>query len=137
MPKTPQTPASVLKTLMEEYQLNPFSLSKQIGLSPSSVRQIASGKSGISIPTALLLAKFFGQCSSYWLDLQLQVDMHEAANDKALQNKLKSIQKVKKPDAVKAKPQGKSTKSNTLAEKRKKAAKVPGAKTASKKPAKK
>jgi len=129
MPKTVKTPVSVLNSLMEEYQLNPFSLSKQIGLSPSSVRQIVTGKTGITIPTALRLAKLFGQCASFWLDLQLQVDMEAAANDKELQNSIKGIVKVKKPAApVKAKPQGKSTKKNTLAEKRKKAVKAPGGK---------
>jgi len=81
MPKQPQTPASVLKSFMDEYQLNPFSLSKKIGLSPSAVRQIVTGKSGITIPTALRLAKLFGQCPSFWLDLQLQADMQAAAND--------------------------------------------------------
>ena len=135
MAKSLQTPASVLNSLMEEYQQTPFSLSKQIGLSTSSVRQISIGKSGITVPTALRLAKFFGQCPSFWLDLQLQVDMQTAANDKDLQEALKGITKAKKPVApVKGKPQGKNTKENTLAEKRKKAAKAPGAKAAARKP---
>ena len=138
MPKATQTPASVLNALMEEYQLNPFSLSKQIGLSPSAVRQIVIGKTGISIPTALRLAKLFGQCPSFWLDMQLQADMQEAANDKKLQSELKGITKIKKPAApAKGKPQGKNAKKNTLAEKRKKAAKVPGTKSALRKPARK
>jgi addiction module HigA family antidote len=110
---------------MKEYELNPFSLSKHIGLSPSAVRQITIGKSGISVPTALRLAKFFGLCASFWLDLQLQADMQAAASDTELQNALKDITKVKKPAApAKGKPQGKNTKKNTLAEKRKKANKV-------------
>ena len=68
--KSPQSPASALQSLLDEYQLNPFSLSKQIGLSSSAVRQIVIGKSGITVPTALRLAKFFGQSAAYWLDLQ-------------------------------------------------------------------
>ena len=136
MPKTSQTPVSVLHSLMEEYQLNPFSLSKSIKLSASSVRQIVTGKSGITIPTALRLAKFFGQCPSFWLDLQLQVDMQAAESDKKLQSILKEILKVKKPAApAKGKSQDKSAKKITLADKRKKAAKVPGSKPASRKPA--
>ena len=134
MPKTQQTPASVLSTLMEEYQENPFSLSKKIGLNTSSVRNIVMGKSGVSVPAALRLSKFFGQCPSFWLDLQLQADMQKAATDKELQSALKEIPKAKKPAApVKAKPQGKNAKTNTLAEKRKKAAKVPGDKPAKRK----
>jgi len=121
MPKTQQTPAAILTSLMEEYQENPFSLSKKIGLSVSSVRNIVIGKSAVSVPTALRLSKFFGQCPSFWLDLQLQADMQKASSDKELQAALKSIPKAKKPAPVKAK-------ANTLAEKRKKAAKTPGAK---------
>ena len=136
MPKTQLTPASALSSLMEEYQLNPLSLSKQIGLSISAIRNIVTGKSGLSVPSALRLSKFFGQSPSYWLDLQLQSDMQKAANDKDLQNELKAIPKAKKPTAP-VKPQGKTAKKNTLAEKRKTAAKVPGAKPASRKPAKK
>ena len=130
MPKNQQTPADALNSLMDEYQINPFSLSKQIGLSTSSVRNIATGKSGVTAPTALRFAKFFGQSPSFWLDLQLQTDMQKAENDKELQSALKAIPKVKKPVVAKAKPKDKSAKANTLAEKRKKAAKVPGAKQA-------
>ena len=133
MPKAQQTPASVLNSLMEEYQLNPLSLSKQIGLSYPSVRNIVTGKSAISVPTALRLAKFFGQAPSFWTDLQLQADMQKASTDKELQNALKEIPKAKKPAvSVKVKPEGKNAKTDTLAGKRKKAAKVPGAKKAKK-----
>ena len=131
MPKTQQTPASVLVSLMEEYQLNPFSLSKQIGLGNSSIRQIIIGKSGVSVSTALRLSKFFGQCASFWLDLQLQADMQAAANDKKLQAALKTISK-----AVKPKPEAKTKGKPTLADKRKKAAKAPGSKPAARKPRK-
>jgi len=53
-----------------------------------------------------------------------------------LHNAFKGISKARKPAApAKGKPQGINKKENTLAEKRKKAAKVPGAKTAKGKPA--
>ena len=112
MPKAQQqTPASVLTALIEEYQLNPFSLSTQIGLSNSSVRNILSGKSGVTVPTALRFSKFFGQEPAFWLDLQLQADMQEAANDKDLQAALKAIPKAKKPtEPAKAKPEAKAAK---------------------------
>ena len=129
MPKSQQTPISTLKELMDEYQLNPFSLSKKIGLSNSSIRQILIGKSGISVPTALRLSKFFGQGSSFWLDLQLQADLKEAESDKELQTVLKGIVKAQKPSES-AKAKGKTDKK--AGEKPKKAGRGPG-----KKPAKK
>ena len=145
MAKTHQTPAFVLSSLMEEYHLNPFSLSKEIGLSNSSIRQILIGKTGVSVSTALRLAKFFGQSPAFWLDLQLQADMQAAANDKELQAALKGIVKAAKPNPAaaskdkipakgkapaKGKTPAKPLKKSTLADKRKQAAKTPGARTA-------
>ena len=116
MPKTTQTPASVLTALMEEYQLNPFSLSKEIKLSASGVRQIVTGKSKISVPTALRLAKFFGQTPVYWLNLQMDADLGEAGKDKELTAILKDISKVKKPAAkAKSKPAAKAATSGKAA----------------------
>jgi len=136
MPKSTQTPVSALIALMDEYQLNPFSLSKEINLSYASVRQLVTGKSKVTVPTALRLAKYFGQSPDYWLDLQRAVDVKEAQNNKNLMAIVKGIPKAKKP-TVKPKAQGKTPRKTTLADKRKKAAKVPGAKRASRKPSSK
>jgi len=118
MPKTTQTtqtPRSVLASLMEEYQLNPFSLSKKINLSHSSVRLIANGKSKVTVPTALRLAKYFGQTPEYWLDLQQAAELAEAKKDTELMAVIKSLPKAKKPTSTakkqsKAKPAKKTTK---------------------------
>ena len=134
MPKTLQTPATVLNSLMEEYQLNPSSLSAKIALSISAVRQISIGKTGITVPTALRLARFFGQTPAFWLDLQLQEEMQAAANDKELQSTLKGIQKAVKPTAAaKGKAPAKTVKKTSLADKRKEAAKAPGSKASMRK----
>jgi antitoxin HigA-1 len=95
MPKS-QTPASVLQSLMDEYQLNPFSLAKAINLSNSAVRLLVIGKSKVTVPTALRLAKFFGQTPAFWLDLQREADISEASKDQELQDTLKAIPKAKK-----------------------------------------
>jgi len=100
MPKS-QTPASVLQSLMDEYQLTPFSLSKELHLSNSAVRLLVIGKANISVSTALRLAKFFGQTPDYWLDLQREADISEASKDNELQEIIKAIPKAKKPAASK------------------------------------
>jgi addiction module HigA family antidote len=89
MPKPIQTPGTVLKSLLDEYQLSPAKLAQAIGLSTSAVYQISTGKTGISAPVALRLAKYFGQTPAYWLDLQNAADLAEA-------------DKVAKPAAAKA-----------------------------------
>jgi len=134
MPKTTSTPGSVLISLMDEYQLNPFSLSKAISLSPSAVRLLVIGKSKMTVPTALRLAKLFGQTPDFWLDLQRNADIKDAAKDEKLSAILKGISKAKKP-AEKPISTGKVkvSRKSTLSDKRKKAAKVPGSKAASRK----
>ena len=131
MSKANQTPAAVLNSLIEKYQLNPFLLSKAISLNYSTVHQILKGKAKITVPTALRFAKFFGQPSTFWLDLQRGEDLNEAAKDKKLSSILKGISKVKKPSGKMpaSKPKAKSAKKNALSAKRKRAAKVPGAKS--------
>ena len=131
MPKATQTPATVLQSLMDEYELNPFSLSKKIALSNSSIRQILNGKSGITVSTALRFARFFGQTPAYWLDIQLQADLKEAESDKELQAILKGISKVEKPSAKAKEKPGKKAATPAKGKKPGKApAKKPGARKA-------
>ena len=130
MPKPNQTPAAVLKSLMEEYQLSNLSLAKQINLSPSMVNQLVSGQSKLTVHVVLRLAKFFGKPPVFWLDLQRKALLAEANGDKKLQGVLKRISKVSKP-AAKPKEKAVTAKNKSLSAKRKKAAKVPGAKPAS------
>ena len=132
MPKSNQTPAIVLKSLMDDYQLSNISLSKQISLSPSMVNQLVSGQSKLTIPVVLRLAKFFGKPPAFWLDLQRNTLLEDAKDDKNLQRILKDISKAKKPTAQ-PKARAFKAKGKSLSEKRKKAAKVPGAKSASQK----
>jgi addiction module HigA family antidote len=115
---------------MDEYQLNPFSLSKAIHLSPAGVRQLVVGKTKVSVSTAHRLAKLFDQTPAYWLDLQREADLNQASRDAELQDILKSISKAKKPAAPKPKTPKRSGKKKVLSEKRKNAAKAPGAKSA-------
>jgi addiction module HigA family antidote len=120
------SPGTVLKSLMDEYQLNPTKLAEAIKLNQSTVRQISIGKTKISVPVALRFAKYFGNTAEYWLNLQVQYDLSEIAKDAELAEILKNIQKVKKPVSAaknekKATPAGKADKSKA-AEKPEKAA---------------
>ena len=134
MPKTAQTPVSALKSLMDEYQLTAFSLAKKIKLCNSAVQQIVKGKNKITVSTALRFAKLFGQTPAYWLDLQREADLSDAAGDKELSSILKGITRAQKPSAKqRAEAPAKLTKKATLSDKRKIAGKAPGARPAKRK----
>jgi addiction module HigA family antidote len=130
MPKLAKTPVSVLQSFMDEYQLNPFSLSKAINLSSSGTCQLVTGKIKISVPMALRLAKLFGQTPAFWLDLKREADISEASKDKDLQEILKGISKAKKPVASKPKASDKPDKAKAIPEKQKTDSKAPGVKRA-------
>ncbi|MDR1903038.1 MAG: HigA family addiction module antidote protein [Treponema sp.] len=120
-----QTPGSVLQSFMDEYQLNPNKLGKEIKLNQTSLRGIINGKMKVSVPVALRLAKYFGNAAQYWVDLQIQQEFTDAAKDGELSAILKSISKAKKPapapkapaSAAKKSPKAKSPKAAAKAAK--------------------
>ena len=125
MPKTEKTPASVLQSLIDEYQINPFALSKNAHLDYQTVRKILYSKGKITVPTALKLGKYFGQSPAYWIDVQIAAEINALSKNKKFVSGIKGISKVQKP-AAKAKTPARG-KTKTLSVKRKKAAKTPGA----------
>lgn len=131
MQKLNQTPGTVLKTLLEKHGLNCNRLAKAINMSNAMVRLMVLDKSPISLSAAFRLAKFFKTKPEYWLDMQLKYDLDKAANDKTIIKELGVITTIseytfiRKSHAPKA--NGKTgKKKETLAGKRKAAAKVPG-----------
>jgi len=128
MPKTVKTPATVLQSLIDEYQINPFSLSKNAHIDYQSVRKILSGQGKVTVPTALKLSKYFGQSPVYWIDIQAAHEINTLTQSKKFMATLDSITKAQKPTAKTEKTV--KRKSKTLSEKRKKAVKVPGARGA-------
>jgi len=99
MAKTLQSPGSFLAIMLEKYKLNPFKLSKEIHLSQSAVRLIAIGKTKISTPVAMRLAKYFNTNPEFWLSMQMKWDIAEASKDKALAKIIKNISRVTKAPA--------------------------------------
>lgn len=69
--------------LMEDWMkpmgISQYALSKSIGVPPRRINEIVHGLRGISIDTALRLAKFFGTDAQSWINLQTQ---YEAAKIK-------------------------------------------------------
>jgi addiction module HigA family antidote len=109
--QTLSSPSAVLKKLLEEYGLNPSKLAAAISFNQATLRLIILGKGKISCPIALRLARFFGNTPEYWLNLQNQYDISEAAKDKELTAVLKGIKKATKAAPAKKeakKPQAKA-----------------------------
>jgi addiction module HigA family antidote len=93
MPRTAKTPGSVLQAKIDEFQLTPSAVARDLGV--KSLSSILSGKSGIDLELALRLAKYFGNKPEDWIKIQLSY--YKAA----LAAELKDISKVKKPKVEK------------------------------------
>jgi addiction module HigA family antidote len=115
--RTISSPSSVLKKLMEEYGLNASKLAAAVNYNQATLRLIILGKGKITCPIALRLAKFFGDTPEYWLNLQNQYDISEAAKDKELSAILKGIKKASKTAAAKKETKKTASKKQAASEK--------------------
>jgi len=97
MPKTTksQTPSAVLQKFIDDYQTNPFALSKSLGVTYQTVTHIIKGISRITPQMAIRLAKYFSNTPEFWLDIQIQSEIDEFLADKKFTAELNKIPKAK------------------------------------------
>ena len=101
MPKTNQSPGTLLLGLLDKYGLNCNRLSKEIKCSQTALRLISLDKSRITTSIAMRFAKYFSTKPEYWLEAQMNFDIATAAKDKKLNKLLKGIPKAGKSAAGK------------------------------------
>ena len=108
-----RAPGPFLALMLKKYKLNPSKLSEDIHMSQSAIRLIVLGKTKISVPVALRLAKYFNTNPEFWLAMQMKWDIAEAAKDKELMKIVRSISKVKKSTTERPAVQKKSAPKKT------------------------
>ena len=113
MPKTNQSPGSLILGFLDKYGLNCNRLSKEIKCSQTALRLISLDKSRITTSIAVRLAKFFSTTPEFWLNAQMQYDLAKASANKTLLKQLNGISKAEKslskqPAARTAKKPGKA-----------------------------
>jgi antitoxin HigA-1 len=75
-------PGEILRLdFLEPIEITPYRLSMDIGVQQTRISEILSGKRGISADTALRLARYFGNSAQFWLNLQTNYDIREAARE--------------------------------------------------------
>lgn len=71
-------PGEILKEeFLKPMGITAYRLSKSIGIPQTRTSQIIKGKRGISVDTALRLAKFFGNSVGFWLGIQNDYEIEE------------------------------------------------------------
>ena len=93
---TDRPPTSPGEMLREEF-LKPMGLTQQqladgIGVSYQRVNELINGKRGITISTALRLARYFNTTADFWLNLQRANDIYQVLKKEAEEiNKIQPV----------------------------------------------
>ena len=76
--RPPTTPGEMLREeFLEPMGLTQQQLAEGIGVSYQRVNELINGKRGITISTALRLAKYFNTSPDFWLNMQRGNDMYQ------------------------------------------------------------
>jgi antitoxin HigA-1 len=71
-------PGEILAGELNELQITPTELSRQIAVPPNRISQIIQGKRAITGDTALRLGHWFQTSAQFWLNLQSAYDLRVA-----------------------------------------------------------
>jgi addiction module HigA family antidote len=91
----PNTPGTTLIDFIEKNALNCNKVSRDIKCSQTALRLITLDRSRITASVAVRLAKYFNTKPEFWLLKQMKYDLEKAANNGALNKKLKNIKGIK------------------------------------------
>src|SRR5882757_7669863 len=78
MPRPAIHPGEILADELNELQITPTELSRQISVPPNRISQIIQGKRAITGDTALRLGHWFQTSPQFWLNLQSAYDLRLA-----------------------------------------------------------
>jgi addiction module HigA family antidote len=85
MLSTKRKPATVGEVLVEEFmkpmQLTQSALAAAMGVPRKHVNELCNDRRAVTAPTALILARVFGNSPEFWLNVQRRTDLWLAMND--------------------------------------------------------
>ena len=70
----------LLEEFLKPMEISQNALARAIRVPPRRVNEIVLGKRAITADTALRLARFFGTSEKFWMGLQADYDLEEAAH---------------------------------------------------------
>jgi addiction module HigA family antidote len=96
----PKHPIPAGEIIEEEYR-KPLGLTQQqladaLGISRGRYAEIANGKRGLSIDTAMRLARVFSTSTQFWLNIQMMYDVSKAQNS-PVAAKIKKLKPLARP----------------------------------------
>jgi addiction module HigA family antidote len=90
---TKRKPASVGEILIEEFmeplRLTQGALAEAMGVQRKHVNELCNGRRAVTAPTALILARVFGNSPDFWLNVQRRSDLWEAMHSPRERERIK------------------------------------------------
>jgi addiction module HigA family antidote len=90
---TKRKPASVGEILIEEFMeplgLTQGALAEAMGVQRKHVNELCNGRRKVTAPTALILARVFGNSPDFWLNVQRRSDLWEALHSPRERERIK------------------------------------------------
>jgi addiction module HigA family antidote len=81
---TKRKPVGIGEILVEEFMqplgLTQGALAAAMGVQRKHANELCNGKRAVTAPTALILARVFGNTPDFWLNVQRRSDLWEAMN---------------------------------------------------------
>ena len=96
---TKRKPVSIGEILIEEF-MRPMSLTQAamaeaMGVARKHVNELCNGRRSVTAPTALILARVFGNSPEFWLNVQRRSDLWEAMHSPRERERIKRARPVK------------------------------------------
>jgi addiction module HigA family antidote len=90
---TKRKPASVGEMLIEEFMaplgLTQGALAEAMGVQRKHVNELCNNRRSVTAPTALILARVFGNSPEFWLNVQRRSDLWEAMHSPRERERIK------------------------------------------------
>src|SRR5580692_5784873 len=96
---TKRKPASVGEILIGEFiepmGLTQGSLAKAMGVQRKHVNELCNNRRNVTAPTALILARVFGNSPDFWLNVQRRSDLWDAMHSPRERERIKRARPLK------------------------------------------
>jgi addiction module HigA family antidote len=96
---TKRKPATIGEILTEEFMqplgLTQGALAKAMGVQRKHVNELCNDRRTVTAPTALILARVFGNSPDFWLNIQRRCDLWEAMNSPSERKRIERARPVK------------------------------------------
>lgn len=93
MMMTKRKPVTVGEILLEEFmqplRLTQGALAEAMGVQRKHVNELCNGRRNVTAPTALILARVFGNTADFWLNVQRRSDLWAAMHSPKEQERIK------------------------------------------------